>query len=122
MRELIPAVKALWAGDYTHDGEYWKFPKTTASPRPLQQPGPPIWVAARDPNSHEFAVAQGCNVQVTPLHLGDEEVVSLMDRFNAACAATIDVDGAWIDMVTRKLALPPPDIAERMRALIPATS
>jgi alkanesulfonate monooxygenase SsuD/methylene tetrahydromethanopterin reductase-like flavin-dependent oxidoreductase (luciferase family) len=44
-------------------------------------------VAARDPNSHDFAVSQGCNVQVTPLHLGDEEVVSLMERFNAACAA-----------------------------------
>jgi alkanesulfonate monooxygenase SsuD/methylene tetrahydromethanopterin reductase-like flavin-dependent oxidoreductase (luciferase family) len=30
-------------------------------------------------------------VQVTPLHLGDEEVVSLMDRFNAACAAHPEV-------------------------------
>ena len=87
MRELIPAVKALWQGDYTHDGQYWQFPKTTSSPKPLQQPGPPIWVAARDPSSHDFAVAQGCNVQVTPLHLGDDEVQSLMDRFNAACAA-----------------------------------
>jgi alkanesulfonate monooxygenase SsuD/methylene tetrahydromethanopterin reductase-like flavin-dependent oxidoreductase (luciferase family) len=86
MRELIPALKGLWAGDYAHDGEHWKFPSTTSAPLPLQQPHPPIWVAARDPNSHEFAVANGCNVQVTPLHLGDEEVQSLMDRFNAACA------------------------------------
>ncbi|MFO8124918.1 LLM class flavin-dependent oxidoreductase [Yoonia sp.] len=86
MRELIPAIKGLWDGDYTHEGEYWAFPKTTSAPLPLQQPHPPIWVAARDPNSHDFAVAQGCNVQVTPLHLGDEEVQSLMDRFNAACA------------------------------------
>ncbi|OJY28244.1 MAG: monooxygenase [Rhodobacterales bacterium 65-51] len=86
MRELVPAIKALWQGDYAHDGEYWKFPKTTSAPQPVQQPHPPIWVAARDPNSHEFAVSQGCNVQVTPLHLGDEEVQSLMERFNAACA------------------------------------
>jgi alkanesulfonate monooxygenase SsuD/methylene tetrahydromethanopterin reductase-like flavin-dependent oxidoreductase (luciferase family) len=86
MRELVPAIKALWQGDYAHDGEYWQFPKTTSAPLPVQQPHPPIWVAARDPNSHEFAVSQGCNVQVTPLHLGDEEVQSLMDRFNAACA------------------------------------
>ena len=43
-------------------------------------------------------------------------------RPDGQVAATIDVDGAWIDLVTRKLALPPPDIAERMRALIPATS
>lgn len=91
MRELIPAVKNLWAGDYAHDGEHWQFPSTTSSPLPLQQPHPPIWVAARDPNSHEFAVAQGCNVQVTPLHMGDEEVQSLMQRFNAACNKYPDI-------------------------------
>ncbi len=85
MRELIPAVKKLWEGNYEHKGEHWQFPKTTSAPLPVQQPHPPIWVAARDPNSHEFAVSQGCNVQVTPLHLGDEEVQSLMDRFNVAC-------------------------------------
>lgn len=84
MRELIPAVQKLWQGDYEHQGEFWQFPKTTSSPMPVQQPHPPIWVAARDPNSHDFAVANGCNVQVTPLHQGDEEVVSLMNHFNAA--------------------------------------
>lgn len=26
-----------------------------------------MWIAARDPASHDFAVAQGCNVMVTPL-------------------------------------------------------
>lgn len=90
MRELVPAVKALWEGDYAHDGEHWKFPKTTSTPQPLQRPHPPIWVAARDPSSHEFAVANGCNVQVTPLHLGDAEVESLMGRFEAACAKYAD--------------------------------
>jgi alkanesulfonate monooxygenase SsuD/methylene tetrahydromethanopterin reductase-like flavin-dependent oxidoreductase (luciferase family) len=91
MRELIPALRGLWAGDYAHDGQYWQFPATTSAPKPLQEDGPPLWVAARDPNSHDFAVAQGCNVQVTPLHLPHDEVVSLMDRFNAACAAHPDV-------------------------------
>lgn len=86
MRELVPAVKALWQGDYAHEGEFQSFPKTTSAPQPVQQGGPPIWVAARDPNSHEFAVAQGCNVQVTPLWQGDQEVADLMDKFNAACA------------------------------------
>lgn len=86
LREIIPAIKGLWKGNYAHQGEFWQFPKTTSAPRPLQQPHPPIWVAARDPNSHEFAVANGCNVQVTPLWLDDAEVESLMERFNAACA------------------------------------
>jgi flavin-dependent trigonelline monooxygenase, oxygenase component len=87
LREMVPAIKGLWAGDYAHDGEFWRFPATTSAPKPLQQPHPPIWIAARDPNSHEFAVANGCNVQVTPLWQDDGETRTLMDRFNAACAA-----------------------------------
>lgn len=84
MRELVPAVKALWRGDYAHQGEFWQFPSTTSSPLPRQQPHPPIWVAARDPNSHEFAVKQGCNVQCTPLHQGEEEIVRLITTFKEA--------------------------------------
>ncbi|WP_435660692.1 LLM class flavin-dependent oxidoreductase [Leisingera caerulea] len=86
MRELIPAVQGLWRGDYAQEGEFHSFPKTTSSPKPLQENGPPIWVAARDPNSHEFAVANGCNVQVTPLWKGDEEISDLMGKFKDACA------------------------------------
>ncbi len=86
LREMVPVVKALWKGDYAHDGEIWKFPTSTSSPKPLQQPLPPVWIAARDPDSHNFAVANGCNVMVTPLMKGDEEVVDLNNKFNAALA------------------------------------
>ena len=89
MRELIPAVKKLWQGDYTHKGEFWHFPSTTSAPQPTRDI--PIWVAARDPNSHNFAVVNGCNVQVTPLWQGDEEVDSLMSKFNDACKNNPDV-------------------------------
>ena len=74
MREMMPAIKGLWAGDYAHEGEFWSVSLHDLGAEAVQQPHPPIWVAARDPNSHEFAVANGCNVQVTPLWLGDEEV------------------------------------------------
>ena len=86
LREMIPVLRKLWAGDYAHDGEFWKFPASTAVPKPIGGSSLPIWVAARDPNSHDFAVAQGCNVQVTPLAAGDAEIASLMDRFRTACA------------------------------------
>ncbi|WP_164660133.1 LLM class flavin-dependent oxidoreductase [Tropicibacter sp. Alg240-R139] len=85
MRELIPAVQKLWEGDYAQEGEFHSFPSTTSSPLPVQENGPPIWVAARDPNSHEFAVSNGCNVQVTPLWQGEAEIESLMVKFNDAC-------------------------------------
>ena len=45
MNEMLPAVRALWAGDYTHDGEYWSFPRSTSVPKPAQSEVP-VWVAA----------------------------------------------------------------------------
>ncbi|PPG40530.1 LLM class flavin-dependent oxidoreductase [Pseudoclavibacter sp. RFBA6] len=86
LRELIPAVRELWQGDYAHDGEIWQFPVSTSVPKPVQQPTPPMWVAARDPDTHDFAVANGCNVMVTPLMKGDEEVADLVSKFETAVA------------------------------------
>ncbi|WIY24142.1 LLM class flavin-dependent oxidoreductase [Parasedimentitalea psychrophila] len=85
MREIVPLLPKLWAGDCAHKGEFFDFPSTTSAPKPVQENGPPIWLAARDANSHEFGVQNGCNIQVTPLWQGIEEIESLMDRFNAAC-------------------------------------
>ena len=84
LRELVPAVRALWEGDYAHDGEVWQFPTSTSVPKPVQKPTPPMWIAARDISSHEFAVANGCNVMVTPLMKGDEEVEDLARKFDTA--------------------------------------
>jgi len=87
MRETLPLLRPLWEGDCAHEGHYHSFPATTSAPRPVQAGGPPIWVAARDPNSHEFAVQNGFHVQVTPLWQGMAEIESLMERFRAASAA-----------------------------------
>lgn len=86
MRETTPLLRALWSGDCAHQGEYFSFPSTTSAPKPAQEGGPPIWIAARDPNSHEFGVHGGYNIQVTPLWQGLGEIETLMGRFNDACA------------------------------------
>lgn len=87
MRESAPLLRQLWAGDCAHDGHYYQFPATTSAPKPVQPEGPPIWIAARDANSHAFGVENGFNIQVTPLWQGIEEIESLMGKFNDACAA-----------------------------------
>ena len=80
-------IPKLWQGDCAHEGRYFQFPASTSAPKPLQENGPPIWIAARDPNSHEFGVHNGFNIQVTPLWQGLAEIETLMERFNAACAS-----------------------------------
>ncbi|MEL6959883.1 MAG: LLM class flavin-dependent oxidoreductase [Pseudomonadota bacterium] len=86
MRETTPLLPKLWEGDCAHEGEFYSFPATTSAPKPAQTGGPPIWIAARDPNSHAFGVQSGFNIQVTPLWQGIEEIEILMGRFNTACA------------------------------------
>jgi len=85
MRESTVLLRQLWEGDCQHEGEFYQFPTTSSAPKPVQVGGPPIWIAARDPSSHEYAVHNGFNVQVTPLWQGIEEISTLMSRFNEAC-------------------------------------
>ena len=66
MQEMLPVVKALWAGDYAHDGAVWQFPTATSVPKPLQ-PDPRVWVAARSPITFDYAVKNGCHVMSWPI-------------------------------------------------------
>ena len=84
MQEMLPAVKALWQGDYAHDGEYWSFPTATSTPKPLQQPHPPIWVAARAPVTFDWAVSNGCNIMSWALTRPFSEVETYKQRFEDA--------------------------------------
>jgi alkanesulfonate monooxygenase SsuD/methylene tetrahydromethanopterin reductase-like flavin-dependent oxidoreductase (luciferase family) len=90
LRELVPALRGLWRGDHALEGAFHSYPSTTSLPKPASVDGPPIWIAARDPNSHEFAIANGCHVQVTPLWQGDDEIRKLMTVFSAACEKHAD--------------------------------
>ena len=87
MLEMLPALKALWQGDYAHEGEYWSFPTSTSVPKPLQQPHPPIWVAARDPGTFNAAVKEGYDVMTWALTRPFAEVETYMGRFEEALAA-----------------------------------
>ena len=103
LRAMVPAIKGLWAGDHAEDNEFWSFPATSSAPKPVQDPHPPLWIAARDPNSHEFAVVNGCNVQCTPLWNGDDEVENLMQKFNTACAEHPDCERPRIMLLRHTL-------------------
>ncbi|MBN3801712.1 LLM class flavin-dependent oxidoreductase [Paraburkholderia sp. Ac-20336] len=80
MKEIIPVVRELWKGDYAHDGKYFQFPAATSVPKPLQREVP-MWCAARDPASFDWAVKNGLSIMATPLHAPFSEVENLVSRF-----------------------------------------
>lgn len=47
-KEALEIILGAWTTEeFSYDGEFWKVPRLTLVPRPLQQPHPPIWVASR---------------------------------------------------------------------------
>ncbi|HKN02173.1 MAG TPA: LLM class F420-dependent oxidoreductase [Candidatus Binataceae bacterium] len=50
LREAVEALRTLWSGDdVSYAGEIVKFPSVKVGPKPVQKPGPPIWLGAHDP-------------------------------------------------------------------------
>lgn len=45
-------VKAFTEDPFVHDGHYWGFEPRTLTPKPLQQPHPPIYVSASSVTTH----------------------------------------------------------------------
>jgi flavin-dependent trigonelline monooxygenase, oxygenase component len=85
-QEMLPVLKALWQGNIAYDGKYWKFPESTAVPKPLQKPHPPIWIAARAPVTYDFAVKNGCNILSWALSRPFSEVETYKQRLETALA------------------------------------
>ena len=52
----------LTTEDFSYQGKTYSFGPSTVVPRPIQQPHPPIWVAARSPETIRFALQHGYNL------------------------------------------------------------
>jgi probable F420-dependent oxidoreductase len=68
--EGLELLKRLWTeANVTHHGRHYQVTEVTLTPRPLQQPHPPIWVGARSEAGLQRAVRAGdgwVSVMVTP--------------------------------------------------------
>ncbi len=98
MQEMLPVVKKLWQGDYTHEGEFWQFPSATSCPKPLQR-DVPVWVAARAPITFDYAVEHGCDILSWPLTMPFSEAETYRARLDDAIARNGGTyDGRWAVM------------------------
>ncbi len=58
--ESVDLIRALWAGDQvTYDGEIYSARGASLGTRPVQQPGPPIWLGSFHPDALRRAARLG---------------------------------------------------------------
>ncbi len=75
--EILDA--ALRSPVISHHGKYWNFDNLRLTPRPLQQPSPPVWVTAVSVSSARRAAQRGARL-CTGFHpLG--KIVEMFDAF-----------------------------------------
>lgn len=85
--EGVEIVRRLWTEDsVTHRGKHWQLDKVTIRPRPVQQPSPPILIAAQVEAAIQRAAKIGDGWCVAPLPRVDE-IVKEVATYKAARAA-----------------------------------
>ena len=81
--EGIAAIRRLWTEErVTHEGRFWRFKDVHSMPRPLQQPHPPIWVAAiAAEESFVNAAKNGYHLMIVPYAGGLERTAALVKTY-----------------------------------------
>ena len=66
-REAVDVVLAAWKNEkLTYHGEYFSCEEIEVLPKPLQDPHPPVWLAASSPPSVEWAAEHGFTIMMDP--------------------------------------------------------
>jgi probable F420-dependent oxidoreductase len=95
MEEALRILRLVWAGEQvSFDGRFWSFPELTVYPRPIQQPGPPLWVAGVADVAVRRAARLGDAWLCGPVQ-SLAKALACLDVYRPACAAA-DKPGEWI--------------------------
>ena len=66
-REAVGIVLEAWRHErFSFEGDFFHFDDVEVLPKPLQQPHPPVWVAASSEPAIEWAAAEGHTIMMDP--------------------------------------------------------
>jgi alkanesulfonate monooxygenase SsuD/methylene tetrahydromethanopterin reductase-like flavin-dependent oxidoreductase (luciferase family) len=80
-RETVDIVLRAWGeGRFAHSGEHFHFDAVEVLPKPLQQPHPPVWMAATSESAIDWAASRGFSILMDP-HCTHAELATKRRRY-----------------------------------------
>jgi alkanesulfonate monooxygenase SsuD/methylene tetrahydromethanopterin reductase-like flavin-dependent oxidoreductase (luciferase family) len=97
MREGIDIIKRLYTEErVSYEGKYTRIKDLSLSPKPVQQPYPPIWIGARGPKAIRSAATMGYHLMGT---IGPDPAPLYIETLKAAGRDPADFKIAQLRMV-----------------------
>lgn len=97
--EGLAVLRGAWAdGPLTFHGEHYALDRVDVLPKPVQRPGPPLWIAASTSReSFELAGREGLHLMVNPYNRAPEELAEGLARYREARrGAGLDAHGGRV--------------------------
>ncbi|MGE0539978.1 MAG: LLM class flavin-dependent oxidoreductase [Dehalococcoidia bacterium] len=108
-REHVDVVLRAWQDErLTYDGEFVQVRDVEVLPKPLQQPHPPVWVAATSPDAIEWAAAAGHSILMDP-HSSHVEIGRKLTAYRSGLAAAGHSVEGRTTPIARLIAIAPTD-------------
>ena len=87
MDESLDLLKRLLTEyEVSCDSDLYKFDALSITPRPVQKPHPPLWIAAVTPTAIYHSVLKGYHVMTTPLRESLDAAMGQIDAFHEGVA------------------------------------
>lgn len=101
--EALEMLPQMWASDtFSWQGQFYNLPERRVSPRPVQRPHPPMWMAAVQPDSWRVAGERGLGV----LSFGFSEP-GLLEENIAVYREALKTDNPPSGMINDQIAIAP---------------
>ncbi|WP_330295343.1 LLM class flavin-dependent oxidoreductase [Streptomyces sp. NBC_00503] len=99
-REAIEIVTGMWREEYfAYESERFRFPRRMVTPKPVQDPHPPAWMAATSPGSAEVAGAHGLGLLSFSIMQPLEAMARQVAAYRTAAAAPRPLTDVTTDRV-----------------------
>jgi natural product biosynthesis luciferase-like monooxygenase protein len=98
--ESLEIIRRAWTQDVvTFEGQYYRVPGVSVTPKPIQKPHPPLWTAAVSPATYAQAARKGLKILTSPAFTPFDILRANYDAYHAEWRATHGTDaGAEICM------------------------